>query len=325
MNKLIKTLCESIFDDTDDIIDNNPLDDVMNRLEDIRNLFDKLSEDDQRKMSDLMELLYHNKSWDDIYNKSIKSPISLYTIRVILYSKQNNINIMKRILDEFFYHDIKIDINYFEIVLSNDGNVYTNIKNDIIDFSKYTNIKVKHLEITHGSLENLEGIPYDIYKEVTFLWVRNIKSFKGFPKQKESDKFLDFNFCNSALPDDWTYFPKSIQKLELDVLHDLCYKNKKSTVDQLEDEKSQIIHYYKELNNFSDNFDIYSNYPPNGQYYGCMLINNSWPVEFKKFCRDYISKCLKKNGNKNIKYLKKILGNSLTYCNDGKKVYTTPF
>lgn len=290
MNKNIRRLIESLFDDDfDDIIDNNDISqnskligDKITSTDILKPLFDKV--EDRGENHELREKLLSKDNLIELSNESHKvGGLNFSFIRISLY--KGNVESFKELFDILYEYDILIHMNVLEFTLENNtDNVYS--LKDLLDLSKYNNLTIKEFVVDYGRLKDLQGFPVNIEKNIEFNWIKYIGSMKGFPETKYYIKIV---FENSPMPHDWIGCPS--------ILYGIEFNPNIPDADKLESIKNDI----GTLNNIPYDLTFKNNNPNlNGRHSQSCIIDKYWNGDYKKEIKQYIVNCLKGQYNKSI-------------------------
>ena len=298
MNKNIKQLIESLFDDEYDDIISNQVDknsltsDKINSIDNIKPILKKI--DDEC----LSNILLQCDTLSDLSIES-KKKNGLFIPFILMSVHRNNIDLYKQLFDILLECDIHLNIQVIQFQLENENNTLYKIS-DLFDFEKYRDIlRIRSFSVTHGKLQSFEGFPSYIQNEISLNWIKYIGSLKGFPNTKN---YLTFYIYNSKLPEDWTGCPHILQQLNFQPnLPSDVNKDVESIISDIGTLKNIPYDLKFEKNNID---------PSSDNYIGCMLVEPDWYTDTKKEIRKYIGNCLKSQ-YKNIMQLKKTLCYSL--------------
>lgn len=294
MNKNIKRLIESLFDDEyDDIIDNDVdrnslISDKINSIDNIKPILKTI--DDER----LSKVLLQCETLSDLSIESKKNN-GLFISFILMSVHRNNLDLYRQLFDILLECDIHLDIRLIQFQLENENDVIYKIS-DLFDFEKYKDIlNIKSFSVTHGKLQSFEGFPSYIQNEIDLNWIRYIGSLRGFPN---SENNLVFTIYNSKLPEDWIGCPHILQMLSF---QPNLPSDVNKDVESITNDIGTLKNIPYDLKFEKNNKDINSD-----DYIGCMLVDPDWYTDIKKEIRKYIGNCLKSQ-YKNITQLKKTL------------------
>lgn len=295
MNKNIKRLIESLFDDDyDDIIDDNDISqnskmigDKLTSTDILKPLLDKI--EDRAENSELRKTLLGRDNLIELSDQSHKvKGLNFQFIRISLH--KGNVESFQKLFDILYEFDILINMNVLEFTLENEtDNVYS--IQDLLDLSKYNNLTIKEFVVDYGRLKDLKGFPCNIINAIEFNWIKYIGSMEGFPKTKY---YISLLFRNSVMPHDWSGCPTILQNIEFEpeMHHDLprAIQFLKNSIDTLYNIPYDLT--------FERNHHQRSAWAV-----GSFIISKYWNPEIRKEIRRYIGDCLKSQ-YKNITSLK---------------------
>lgn len=301
MNKNIKQLIESLFDDdilySDDKTGNSDLINTKLNSTDIVNpILYKIV--DRTENNDLQIWFNSYKTLSDLseISKSRKDGIDIGYVGISLY--KGNVKYFKQLFDILLDYDIHFNIHVLEFTLENETNNVYSIK-DLFDFEKYKDVlKIKDFVVSYGRLKDFKGFPSYIENEIYLNWIKEVNSLEGFPITEHN---LSLYFNNSVLPDNWKGCPNKLQELNFDPYIDDYDMD--SIIDSIEED-------IRTLDNIPYDLTFEKNYRNQG-FVGSILVNPRWKNEVKKEIKKYIGDCLKAQ-YKNVTSLKNRLCYSLT-------------
>lgn len=286
MNKNIKRLIESLFDD-DDILygdDETGNSDLINTKlnstdEILKPLLDKIANENIN--TNLKNILLSSGTLTELSDLSHKNMIEISFVRILIH----RVETFKKLFDILYEYNIFIKFGVLEFILENETNKIYSIT-DLLDLSKYTNFNISEFVVSYGKLQDLKGFPVNIEKNIEFNWISYIGSLQGFPKTKY---YIQLIFENSPMPYDWSGCPS--------ILYGIEFKPNIPDADKLESIKNDIGTLYNIPYNLS-----FENNNPNllGQQSKSCIISKYWDSDYKKEIKQYIASCLKQQYNKNI-------------------------
>lgn len=292
MNKNIKRLIESLFDDDyDDIIDDNDISQNSEMISDeifTTDIFNPLLDIIEKDFDDNCDLRQYLSIKDKLTDLStLANALGGFGYFHKIIINKNNANAFKQLFDILNIYNIPLNIKILEIQLESTENPIS--ISEFIDLSIYDNALniINELRINSCKLKNFKGFPNNINISIDFNNVTCIETMQGFPLTKYN---LVLRFNNSVFPYDWSGCPNKLQAIFFNCNYDcsgedIFFRELKKYIGKLYNIPSDLTFELNKLSNScAKGFNIYVG--------KCSIRRISHNIE--EMCIKYIGTLLKK-------------------------------